>query len=169
MDWIAGQETSAIIAGAVSLSIGMALIAIKRTAKVPSGFAPEGVARAILMDRKWRYRSFRSLKYHLSGFTDDELRKILVRAGAIRLTAGGQEIWGLLSRNRKYLSIDEIEEAPTTEVALDRPGQEQNPQEVMPQAQPDFSRPSSDSFERLRAEMAKLGTLECVRPVARQE
>ena len=89
-------------------------------------FAAEGVAREMLIDRKWPYRTFRILKYHLSGFTDDELRKILVRAGGIRLTAGGQEVWGLLTRNRQYLTVEEIKEAPETQISFDASCQQQS-------------------------------------------
>jgi hypothetical protein len=135
-------------------------------------FAAEGVAREMLIDRKWPYRTFRVLKYHLSGFTDDELRKILVRAGGIRLTAGGQEVWGLLSRNREYLSVEEIKEAPT-QIAFDSSSQQQKHQQQQqeggPQDELTLSRDSSGAFERVRAEMIKLGTLECVRPAARQK
>lgn len=173
MDWFSDQLGAAIIAGVVSVCISLiiALVAIKRAVNLRPEYAPEGVAHAMLTDRKWRYRTFRVLKYHLSGFTDDELRKILVRAGGVRLTAGGQEVWGLLSRNRKYLSIDETKEAPTPEVAFGCFVQQQNqqPEDVRPQDGPGLSRVSSEPFERLRAEMKKLGTLECVRSTARQE
>jgi len=43
--------------------------------------------REMLLDHKLPYRAFRVSKYHLGRFTDDELRKVLVRAGCIRLTA----------------------------------------------------------------------------------
>jgi hypothetical protein len=180
MNWFAVQINAAIIAGVVSLSITlvMVLVAIiftNRNVHHNSNleFAAEGVARAMLMDRKWPYRTFRVLKYHLSGFTDDELRKILVRAGGIRLTAGGQEVWGLLSRNREYLSVEEIKEAPTTQIAFDSSGQQQKHQQQQQeggsQDELNLSRDSSGAFERVRAEMIKLGTLECVRPTARQK
>ncbi len=180
MNWFSDQMNAAIIAGVVSLSITliMVLVAIILTnRKVHHNFnlefAAEGVAREMLMDRKWPYRTFRVLKYHLCGFTDDELRKILVRAGGIRLTAGGQEVWGLLSRNREYLSVEEIKEAPATQIAFDSSGQQQNHQQQQqeggPQDELDLSRDSSGAFERVRAEMIKLGTLECVRPAARQK
>jgi hypothetical protein len=91
MTWFSVQMNTATIAGVVSLTITliMVLVAIVLTnRKVHHNsnleFAAEGVARAMLMDRNWPYCSFRVLKYHLSGFTDDELRKILVRAGGIR-------------------------------------------------------------------------------------
>ena len=179
MNWFSDQMNAAIIAGVVSLSITliMVLVAIITNRKVHHNFnlefAAEGVAREMLMDRKWPYRTFRVLKYHLCGFPDDELRKILVRAGGIRLTAGGQEVWGLLSRNREYLSVEEIKEAPTTQIAFDSSGQQQNHQQQQqeggPQDELDLSRDSSVAFERVRAEMIKLGTLECVRPAARQK
>ena len=180
MNWFADQINAAIIASVVSLSITliMVLVAIILTNRnvrhnFKLEFAAEGVAREMLMDRNWPYCSFRVLKYHLSGFTDDELRKILVRAGGIRLTAGGQEVWGLLSRNREYLSVEEIKEAPTTQIAFDSSGHQQNHQQQQqeggPQDELALSRDSSGAFERVRAEMIKLGTLECVRPAARQK
>ncbi len=180
MNWFSVQMNAAIIAGVVSLNIILiiALVAtILTNRKVRQNlkleFAAEGVAREMLIDRKWPYRTFRVLKYHLSGFTDDELRKILVRAGGIRLTAGGQEVWGLLSRNREYLSVEEIKEAPATQIAFDSSGQQQNHQrqqhEGGPQDELDLSHDASGAFERVRAEMIKLGTLECVRPAARQK
>jgi len=179
VNWFSVQANAAIIAGVVSLSITliMVLVAIILTNRnvrqnFKLEFAAEGVAREMLMDRNWPYCSFRVLKYHLSGFTDDELRKILVRAGGIRLTAGGQEVWGLLSRNREYLSVEEIKEAPTTQTAFDPSGQQQMHQQQQQEGGPqelDISRDSSGAFERVRAEMIKLGTLECVGPAARQK
>ena len=178
MNWFSVQMNAAIIAGVVSLNICLiialaAIILANRKARhnFKLEFAAEGVAREMLMDRKWPYRTFRVLKYHLSGFTDDELRKILVRAGGIRLTAGGHEVWGLLARNREYLSVEEIKETPETQISFDASGQQQNQQqqEGEPQDEPDLSRDSSGAFERVRAEMIKLGTLECVRPAARQK
>ena len=76
------------------------------------------------------------------------------------------------SRNREYLSVEEIKEAPTTQIAFDSSGQQQNHQQQQQEGGPqelDISRDSSRAFERVRAEMIKLGTLECVRPAARQK
>ena len=180
MNWFSAQTNAAIITGVVSLNISLiiALVATilsnrKMRQNFKLEFAAEGVAREILIDRKWPYRTFRVLKYHLSGFTDDELRKILVRAGGIRLTAGGQEVWGLLTRNRQYLTVEEIKEAPETQISFDAPGQLRihppQQQEDGLQDEVDSSRDSSGAFERVRAEMIKLGSLECVRPAARQK
>jgi hypothetical protein len=104
------------------------------------------------------------------------LRKILVRAGGIRLTAGGQEVWGLLTRNREYLSVEEIKEPPATQIVFNASDQEENQQQrqqkeddIEPQDQLDLSRDSSRAIERVRAEMIKLGTLECVRSAAQKK
>ena len=67
-------------------------------------FQAEGVARSLLLHPKWRLRTFKTIKYHLSGFGDDDLRQILIRAGAVRFEdRDGIEIWGLLSRNQDLL------------------------------------------------------------------
>lgn len=178
MNWFPDQMDAAIIADTILLDIALilalaaAIFANRRLRRdLNFEFAAEGAARAMLSDRKIPYRTFRSLKYHLGGFTDDELRKILVRAGGIRLTAGGEEVWGLLARNRKYLSAEEINEAPTTQIDRDALGQKQNAPlpEVSQAIEPDAQFDSSGAFARVRAEMIKLGKLECVRPAVRQE
>ncbi len=65
----------------------------------------EALARELLTHRKWRLRNFATIKRHMGGFADDELRQILVRAGAVRFAAeDGGEWWGLLRRNRNLLS-----------------------------------------------------------------
>lgn len=182
MNWTSVQMNAALIAGVASLSTSMvvALAATilanrKRRHNFELQFAAERAAREMLTDRKWPYRTFRVLKYHLSGFNDDELRKILVRAGGVRLTAGGQEVWGLLTRNREYLSVEEIKEAPATQVVFDASHQEDNQQRQQkerggePQDELDLSRDSSRAIERVRAEMIKLGTLECIRAAAHEK
>lgn len=180
MNWFSTQLGEALIAGLVSLNISLiialaAIIIANRKARhnFKFEFAAEDVARDLLTDRKWPYLTFRGLKYHLSGFTDDELRKILVRAGGIRLTAGGHEVWGLLARNREFLSVEDIKEAPETQISFDACGQQQNlpSHEGGPQDEDKLDVPSDSSkaFERVRAEMMKLGTLKCVKPSAPQE
>jgi hypothetical protein len=178
MSWFPDQLDTALNWSAVAFNVAFtvalaaAILASRRMRQsFDFEFAAEGAARAMLSDRKIPYRTFRSLKYHLGGFTDDELRQILVRAGGIRLTAGGEEVWGLLARNRKYLSAEEIKEAPAAQIDRDALGQKQNaPQAEVSQAdEPDAQFDSSGAFARVRAEMIKLGKLECVRPAVRQE
>ncbi len=178
MSWFPDHADAAIIADTILLDIALilalaaAIFANRRLrGDLNFEFAAEGSARALLSDRKIPYRSFRFFKYHLSGFTDDELRKILVRAGAIRLTAGGEEVWGLLAHNRKYLSAQEIDEAPVSQIPADplRHQQEASQPNVGQADEPDAEMDSSGAFARVRAEMIRLGKLECVRPAVRQE
>lgn len=45
------------------------------------------------------YRSFRVIRHHVGGFQPNDLRKLLVRAGAVRFIASdGTELWALISR-----------------------------------------------------------------------
>ncbi|MEB3181963.1 MAG: hypothetical protein VKL59_23445 [Nostocaceae cyanobacterium] len=74
-------------------------------AQMRTEFMAEQVARQLLEHDKWKRRSFEAIKYRLGGFEDDELRKIIVRAGAIRFEdSNGKEFWVLLSRNRHTLN-----------------------------------------------------------------
>jgi hypothetical protein len=73
---------AAIIAGVVSLSITLIMVLVAfilTNRKVHHNFKlefpAEGGAREMLMGRKWPYPTFRVLKYHLCGFTDDEFKK----------------------------------------------------------------------------------------------
>ena len=67
-------------------------------------FMAEDTARHFLGHRGYTDRSFETLRKHLGGFTDDELRRILVRAGAIRdYRADGSEWWRLLARMDEYI------------------------------------------------------------------
>ena len=57
-------------------------------------FMAEETARHFLSHKSYTDRSFDVLKKHLGGFSEDDLRKILVRAGAIRtFREDGTEWW----------------------------------------------------------------------------
>ena len=72
--------------------------------RVRTEFMAEQVARELLESERWQKRSFQAIEQRLGGFTEDELRRMLVRAGAVRFEADqDQELWGLLSRNRPEL------------------------------------------------------------------
>ena len=78
----------------------------------------ERVANSLLSDAKWRLRSFKVIRHYLGGFEDDELRKVLVRAGAIRFKSkSGEELWGLIERNKDRLGITQIKEDPASVTA----------------------------------------------------
>lgn len=76
-------------------------------AQIRTEFMAEQVARQLLEHEKWNRRSFEAIKYRLGGFKDDELRQILVRAGAIRFEDqdSQKEYWGLIHRNRDALKF----------------------------------------------------------------
>jgi hypothetical protein len=66
-----------------------------------------------LLHQNWPLRSFRVIRHHVGGFSDTELRKLLVRAGAIRfMSASGRELWGLLDRNRRLLGVTRVKSEP---------------------------------------------------------
>jgi hypothetical protein len=67
-------------------------------------FMAEETAKHFLSHRAYTDRSFETLQKHLGGFEDDELRKILVRAGAIRIYRDdGSEWWRLLNRMEEFI------------------------------------------------------------------
>lgn len=68
-------------------------------------FMAEEAAKKLLSEEKWEKRSFSEISKRLGGFQEDELRKILVRAGAVRFEKSGnkEELWGLISRNKNDL------------------------------------------------------------------
>lgn len=73
-------------------------------------FMAEETARHFLSHKSFTDRSFETLKEHLGGFEDDELRKILVRAGAMRTyREDGSEWWRLLSRMDEFIERKQLE------------------------------------------------------------
>lgn len=59
-------------------------------------YAAEAVIRIMLTEGK-KLRTFDAIKNRLGGFGEDELRKLLVQAGAVRFRRrrDGAELWGL--------------------------------------------------------------------------
>jgi hypothetical protein len=108
--WVNAGVAAAIVAGVVALftafitaivTIVLAERKLRRDFRLE--FAAEHVARELMSDARWDQRSFDAIQSRLGGFADDDLRRILVRAGAIRFTVSGKEHWGLLERNREHL------------------------------------------------------------------
>jgi hypothetical protein len=60
----------------------------------------------LLRQDQWELRSFDAIKKHLPGFEDNELRKMLVAAGAVSFEEEEtrRELWGLLDRNAPKLA-----------------------------------------------------------------
>jgi ABC-type sulfate transport system substrate-binding protein len=68
-------------------------------------YMAETATEKLLTQYPYRMRSFDVIKDHLAGFRDEELRQVLVRAGAVRwLSKSDIEVWGLLDRNICWLS-----------------------------------------------------------------
>ncbi len=83
--------------------------------EIKTEYIAERTAKAYLNHPDYKKRSFSLLKGRLGGFSDDELRKILVRAGAVKFmgpNSKGQKIewWGLLDRNPEISIKDKEEE-----------------------------------------------------------
>ncbi len=73
-------------------------------------FMAETTARHFLSHKGFTDRSFETLQKSLGGFQDDELRRILVRAGAVRVyREDGSEWWRLLSRMDEFIERKELE------------------------------------------------------------
>ena len=73
-------------------------------------FMAERTARHFLSHKSFTDRSFETLRNHLGGFADDELRKILVRAGAVRIyREDGTEWWRLLSRMEEFIERKDLD------------------------------------------------------------
>lgn len=59
--------------------------------------------KKFLNDEKFNDRKFSTLKKHLRGFEEDELRKLLIRSGAICIEGkeNNEELWTLLDKKTK--------------------------------------------------------------------
>jgi len=87
---------TAVLAGLVTFAVQER----KLRAELRTEFMAEHAARSLLENERWTKRSFEAIKNRLGGFGDDELWKILVRAGAVRFESSqAEELWGLTSRN----------------------------------------------------------------------
>jgi len=72
----------------------------KLRAELGTEFMAEKAIKSLLKIERWKKRRFTEIKKRVGGFTDDELRRLLVRAGAVKFgESGNEEFWGLISRN----------------------------------------------------------------------
>ena len=107
MDPTIASLLGTLIGGGITYLINKQLHAQQLAAlreQYKTDFMAEETARHFLSHKSYTDRSFDTLHKHLGGFTDDELRKILVRAGAIRnYREDGSEWWRLLSRMDEFI------------------------------------------------------------------
>jgi hypothetical protein len=63
----------------------------------------EEAARKLLEFEKFPMRKFETIEFYLKGYEKNELRKILIAAGALRIPSKDEkdktEYWGLIERN----------------------------------------------------------------------
>ena len=76
----------------------------------------ETTAKRLLSHKGYTDRTFTAIKDSLGGFEDDDLRQILVRAGAVRVKrSDGEERWCLLEREMER--IDKLNKKKETSKA----------------------------------------------------
>jgi hypothetical protein len=76
----------------------------KVKAEFRTEFMAEQAVRKLLQSPRWRQRSFSEIRKRIGGFADDELRKILVRSGAVKFEGqDDKELWGLIDKNPNSL------------------------------------------------------------------
>ncbi len=94
--------TSAVTAFVTGV-IAFALQERKLKAELRTEFMAEQAVSSLLQNDKWKKRSYTEIKKRIGdGFSDEELKKILVRSGAVRFEeSNGVELWGLISRNKE--------------------------------------------------------------------
>lgn len=81
-------------------------------AEIRTRFMAEQVAKALLSQETYKKRSLGAIRRRLGGFEDNALRRILVRAGAVRFVAkDGTEYWGLIEKNVDALTTRKEREA----------------------------------------------------------
>lgn len=101
----------AVIAGLVSLAVAAitsgATFYVQREKlrqELRTEFMAEQAIVQLLSHPSWNLRKFETIRRHVGGFEADELRRLLVRAGALRFEGDdGSEIWGLRARNVRRL------------------------------------------------------------------
>jgi hypothetical protein len=109
-------ETSDALLGFAGVILGAAIgyLGSKRTADTDLKIAREklesenrlsnaasAAIKALLVEPDWELRSFDAISKRIRGFSDDELRKLLVSCGAVAFEerGSGRELWGLRERN----------------------------------------------------------------------
>ena len=108
---LAKRTRAALIAAGVSFVVAIVSVigasrlqADRLRTELRTPFMAEEAIRQLLQHDDWTQRSFALIKRRVGGFGDDELRQLLVRAGALRFEdPGGEEFWGLRERNHDRL------------------------------------------------------------------
>lgn len=108
-DWVAP-----LVAAAVAFGTSVATYYVQRQKlrhELRTEFMAESAIVRLLEHPQWKRRSFSHIKARLGGFGDDELRRLLVRAGAVSFHSNDIEWWGLLKRNGDIIDVKEYDDA----------------------------------------------------------
>lgn len=112
------ENNAALISGVVSVTVsliaGYCSYLVQRFKLFKEFRLEDSAEKAIsnlLNHPDWTKRTFTSISDKIGGFEDDELRKLLVRSGAVRFyvkNASGEKVehWGLISRNKDHLKTN---------------------------------------------------------------
>jgi hypothetical protein len=95
----------ALIGAVVAIVVSVATrVQVERAHRAQHGevLSAERAVQHLLVRTKYKRRTFAALRYHIGGYDDDELRRLLIRAGAIRFQED-VETWGLIARNEQEL------------------------------------------------------------------
>jgi hypothetical protein len=108
---LSGAETIGIafVTSVLTTASGYVLARHRLTHELRLQFQTEALLRKLLQHRKWELRSFDAIKHHVGGFPDEELRQLLVRAGAVRFYKDDKEMWGLMERTGHALEADDYQ------------------------------------------------------------
>jgi hypothetical protein len=98
---IDARVLSALIAAVVSAAIslpGAILLILRYRNETSLSRRTEIALRTLLKQPKVPFVAFKVIRHFIGGYTDDELRQLLVRAGALRFADNNMvEYWALLS------------------------------------------------------------------------
>ncbi len=108
---MSSQVMAAVIASGVSivlsLTTGIGAFRLQKSRlreELRTEFMAEAAIRDLLLHDTWSLRSFSVIKKRVRGFEENELRQLLIRAGAICFDdKAGEEMWGLRIRNENKL------------------------------------------------------------------
>ncbi|HUA10412.1 MAG TPA: hypothetical protein VMA83_00225 [Solirubrobacteraceae bacterium] len=109
---MSSNVVAALIAGGVSIVVSVVAAVgsfrLQRSRlrdELRTEFMAETAIRDLLLHDDWRLRSFQVIAHRIRGFEDDELRRLLIRAGAVCFDGkDGAEMWGLRTRNEDRLA-----------------------------------------------------------------
>ncbi|MFF3140842.1 hypothetical protein ACFVRU_03660 [Streptomyces sp. NPDC057927] len=104
-----------VVVALVSGGAGGAVTLYLARLQLRTEYRAEAAINQLLKHERFQRRTFEAIKYRLPGFTDDELRKLLIRAGAVRIRSANPnqktgpyaELWGLVSKNRDAIDRDD--------------------------------------------------------------